>query len=471
MATPLFELYAKLGLDTTDFEQKATAASNAGDTVAQSVADAFSGVDTQASNAESSLNDLEEKSTATQAILKGFLDVTDDLVKDLIEGIIDFGKESIEAAAGTGSELADSFNDAKSAFDVNLEGLKVAVGEGLLPIATELMEAFNYIFDIGDDRKLFSSLSKLEAYSFENLEKAKGDLAGIFGTFENVEYAESESADDMFQALSEQITYWQEYSKTLEELKARGVDASFLNELADGSAESLEKMRALNAADNVQLDQILTAYGNVQSTRESVAQGISDLQLSVDEDFAAMKSDIEDLVLGMDQHVAAQANAALTAQGVVDGLASAYPSISEWVDKINARLAAIGAHGNSIHFSTSNTAFDGGGYKSFGDSSARLVGGERTKPHASGLSYVPYDDYVANLHRGETVLTRQQAEEYRAGAMGGVETSAILAKLDSVVEAIASMSVTMDGQRVGDVVTARVSRNIAQTARRERRYG
>lgn len=98
-------------------------------------------------------------------------------------------------------------------------------------------------------------------------------------------------------------------------------------------------------------------------------------------------------------------------------------------------------------------------------------GGGEGRQFASGLAYVPYDNYVANLHRGETVLTRQQAEEYRAGATGGLDTSAILAKLDAVVETIASMSVTMDGQRVGDVVTARVSRNIAQTARRERRYG
>lgn len=36
------------------------------------------------------------------------------------------------------------------------------------------------------------------------------------------------------------------------------------------------------------------------------------------------------------------------------------------------------------------------------------------KPFASGMPYVPYDNFYSRLHRGEMVLTRQQAEDYRA---------------------------------------------------------
>lgn len=35
--------------------------------------------------------------------------------------------------------------------------------------------------------------------------------------------------------------------------------------------------------------------------------------------------------------------------------------------------------------------------------------------HAGGLDYVPYNNYVANLHRGEMVLTANEADEYRKG--------------------------------------------------------
>ena len=39
--------------------------------------------------------------------------------------------------------------------------------------------------------------------------------------------------------------------------------------------------------------------------------------------------------------------------------------------------------------------------------------------HASGLDYVPYNNYVANLHRGEMVLTAREAENYRNGGKTG----------------------------------------------------
>lgn len=40
--------------------------------------------------------------------------------------------------------------------------------------------------------------------------------------------------------------------------------------------------------------------------------------------------------------------------------------------------------------------------------------------HANGLDYVPFDGYIAELHKGETVLTAQEAEDYRFGRSGGI---------------------------------------------------
>lgn len=39
--------------------------------------------------------------------------------------------------------------------------------------------------------------------------------------------------------------------------------------------------------------------------------------------------------------------------------------------------------------------------------------------HAGGMDYVPYNNYVANLHRGEMVLTANEADAYRRGNSGG----------------------------------------------------
>lgn len=47
-------------------------------------------------------------------------------------------------------------------------------------------------------------------------------------------------------------------------------------------------------------------------------------------------------------------------------------------------------------------------------SAARSVDGK----HANGLDYVPYNGYVAELHEGERVLTKQQNREYNEGGTG-----------------------------------------------------
>ena len=44
-------------------------------------------------------------------------------------------------------------------------------------------------------------------------------------------------------------------------------------------------------------------------------------------------------------------------------------------------------------------------------------------PHAVGLDFVPRDDYPARLHYGEQVLTKQEADDYRAGKSGGGNTT------------------------------------------------
>jgi hypothetical protein len=52
-----------------------------------------------------------------------------------------------------------------------------------------------------------------------------------------------------------------------------------------------------------------------------------------------------------------------------------------------------------------------------------LFGGGKSKSHAGGLNYVPYDRYPALLHRGEAVLPRGEAEEYRKGRASGVSVT------------------------------------------------
>ena len=49
------------------------------------------------------------------------------------------------------------------------------------------------------------------------------------------------------------------------------------------------------------------------------------------------------------------------------------------------------------------------------DVSANVSGGDVDGSHAGGLDYVPFDGYVAELHKGEQVLTAEEARDYKRG--------------------------------------------------------
>lgn len=90
------------------------------------------------------------------------------------------------------------------------------------------------------------------------------------------------------------------------------------------------------------------------------------------------------------------------------------------------------------------------------------------RPHAMGLPRVPFDGYPAVLHRGEAVLNRVEAEDWRAAKRGenmGFDPAVVG---DAVKAALAGVSISMDGRTVGALVTPYVSREQAAEAWRRR---
>lgn len=85
---------------------------------------------------------------------------------------------------------------------------------------------------------------------------------------------------------------------------------------------------------------------------------------------------------------------------------------------------------------------------------------------ATGLDYVPYDNFVAKLHAGETVLNRANATAYRAGIVGGIDYARLgQITAEAVSNALAGMTVTMSGEQVGRLTAKTVSREIAKGTR------
>ena len=77
--------------------------------------------------------------------------------------------------------------------------------------------------------------------------------------------------------------------------------------------------------------------------------------------------------------------------------------------------------------------------------------------NAKGNWYVPYDNYPSLLHRGEMVLNKSQARQLRDGSNGTDINSAVAS---AVTAAMSKVYVMMSGEKVGDLTTKRIKRNI-----------
>lgn len=85
---------------------------------------------------------------------------------------------------------------------------------------------------------------------------------------------------------------------------------------------------------------------------------------------------------------------------------------------------------------------------------------------ADGLDYVPFNGYRTELHAGEAVLTRQEAENWRSGGNGGASADDIAAAVSAALE---GKAVVLGDQIVG-VLTDRIDRSLSKKTKTTRRY-
>ena len=156
-----------------------------------------------------------------------------------------------------------------------------------------------------------------------------------------------------------------------------------------------------------------------------------------------------------------------TVAGLVSGIQSAW---SAFVNSLNSTNAEKGIKSIQEGWESggvagaASAAWDSAWYNPSNWGKDKNYGAGRS--FATGLDYVPYDNFVAKLHAGETVLNRADATAYRAGNVGGISAESISqAVAVAVREALDGVGVYMGADRVGDLVTQRVSRNIAKGAR------
>lgn len=137
--------------------------------------------------------------------------------------------------------------------------------------------------------------------------------------------------------------------------------------------------------------------------------------------------------------------AAVNEIALKDSLEGAANDITTGGDEVMGALSGLASKIGSVHI---------------------LGGGPHDMPEATGIDYVPFDGFRAELHRGETVLTKAKADQYRNG--GG--TAEMVAAMQGLRGDIQNMQLVVGEKPFGRAVVNyggnRVRKKIGQAESR-----
>lgn len=183
-----------------------------------------------------------------------------------------------------------------------------------------------------------------------------------------------------------------------------GEQAGFLAGLRDeledmsGGTEGLSKKLA-ELMDNV------SAYEAAGTeTSDGLALAVENVNARMQEAADSYVEKVGDL----DQEAAATEAATNTMSGLVAGIDSSTPGVLDKLDSLASQMKSRLTNSFANYTLTIKANIKG----------SNVPGAK------SGLDYVPYDDYLVRLHKGEKVLTAEEARAYRAGKSAGASGKA-----------------------------------------------
>ena len=133
----------------------------------------------------------------------------------------------------------------------------------------------------------------------------------------------------------------------------------------------------------------------------------------------------------LDKSAEAESGAEATVQGMADGLNNKASVLASAVDNINGIYGSVGGVGSGVHVDGSQ---------------------------ATGLDFVPFDNYLARLHEGESILNAEEARIWRQFKYGQ-QSTANTVDYDALGSTMRENvkgggNVYLDGQVVGRVISA-----------------
>lgn len=247
-------------------------------------------------------------------------------------------------------------------------------------------------------------------------------------------------AEELRGNLEANTRFYEQYASDLEYVQGAaadaGVDLSALMEIlgsmstedAAGAIASVRKELELAGNDEERAKFINNWDSLLQNYSASVSkatQPLAEAATGVHDQLNALLEEYTKSVEGMDQSEEAVAAAKATLDGLIFGIDQNTSGVLSSLDVLTSEMQ-------------SKLQAD---FSDFVLTIQAVVGLSDTTDgsHRSGLDYVPFDGYMAQLHAGERVLTAAEASAYRSGNRSG----------GSAVPIEITIPLTLDGEQIG----------------------
>jgi hypothetical protein len=386
-------------------------------------------------------------------------------------------------AQGDFARTSDSYANSQRRMTTAFDTLKAQLGEALLPIATEVTNAVNSLLDL--------LIYKPPETAFDTAEESIKDAAGaatqaqgILGYMDKLmeKYGQgAASTDEWAQALERLKTVFPEVNQFIDdETGALTASNEQLRQYIENSKQAAiedAKKAALSGLTQQYMEAgqaYYTAEINRDMATEQANQARQDLINYIkrsDANFTGANMSIDQLQYA--------------AQSVANEFGESQETINEWVRIYNEQTTSAEDFGKEMDTlqSTMNSleadldiasaalerlASAAGSASGGLTASASMNSGQyynafyggQIPAHAGGLDYVPFDGYLAMLHRGERIQTAAEASLAR---MYGMQTPGFdYGTMGSAMWANAPKmggDVYLDGRTVGQVISAAQGRS------------
>ena len=293
--------------------------------------------------------------------------------------------------------------------------------------AEQTAESYEYLYGVlGDTQTAATTVANLQAIGL-----AQGDLRGMIDSVIGAwaTYGDSIPIDGLAESVNETIQAGQVTGTFADVLNWAGVSEDEFNAKLAAANDSTERAQiVLNQLANQGLPETAKAW---RDANEDVV-AYNESQMKLDEAMGQLGETLAPVAAGLKDVFA-------------EGVYAAADAVAWLIEKIQTAINWLKDLNDRISNSEEWKEFTTGEHTPSSDYQALLDSYKIDGSHAEGLYRVPYDGYVAELHRGERVLTSGEADAYNAleryGGTGRTMTAQdFRASLAQAVNAMAAMN-------------------------------